>query len=384
MDFTLTPEQMLLQEQTERFLAKEYPFDVRRRLAKTEEGFSREIWKTFADLGWLGVCIPEEFGGSGGSAVETAVIMEAFGRALVAEPYLSTVVQGCGAVRLGGTEEQKQALLPAIAAGKLLLAVALVETGARYDPAHITTTAKKNGAGFILNGQKSVVFNAATADRIILSARTGGDRREAKGITLFLVENDAPGLTRRDYATVDGLRASELTIGNVAVGPDAIIGEVDCALPLIQRVMDLGVAAVAAEAIGIMQALNEATLEHLKTRRQFGRPIGEFQALQHRAVDMYMACELSKSMAYMAAVEADGEDANERGRAVSAAKVQIGRAGRLIGQEAVQLHGGMGMTDELSVGHYFKRLTMIDTLFGDADYHLGRFSDASAGARSAG
>ena len=381
MDFTLSPEQKLLQESAERFLTKEYPFEVRRRLAGTDEGFRRDSWKTFAELGWLGVGIPEKFGGSGGSAVETAVLMEAFGRALVAEPYLTTVVLGCGALRLGGTEEQKQALLPAAAAGDLLLAFAFTEAGARYDPAHITPTAKKNGAGFVLNGQKSVVFNAATADRIIIPARTGGGRRDAKGITLFLVESGAPGLTRRDYATVDGLRASEVTLGDVAVGSDAVIGETDGALPLIRRVMDLGVAAVAAEAVGIMQALNDATLEYLKIRRQFGRPIGEFQALQHRVVDMYMAYELSKSMAYMAAVEADGEDADGRGRAVSAAKVQIGRAGRLIGQEAVQLHGGMGMTDELPVGHYFKRLTMIDTLFGNTDYHLGRFAEVSAKPR---
>lgn len=374
MDFTLNDEQKLLQESAERYLAKEYPFAVRRRLLTTDLGFSRETWKAFADLGWLGVGIPEEFGGVGGSGVETAVLMEAFGSALVAEPYLATCVLGGGALRLAGTPKQKQALLPKVTMGDLLLAFAFAEPGSRYELARVATCARKNGSAFVLDGHKAVVFDTTTADALIVATRTAGGVADRDGITLFLVEAGAKGLTRRDYATVDGRRASEVTLKGVAVDADAVVGEVDAGLPVIERVIDGGIAAVAAEAVGIMAALNRQTLDYLKTRRQFGRPLAEFQVLQHRMVDMFAACELSKSMAYMAAVRAGDDDADSRAKAVSAAKVQIGKAGRFVGQQAVQLHGGMGMTDELPVGHYFKRLTMIDTLFGDVDFHLRRFS----------
>jgi alkylation response protein AidB-like acyl-CoA dehydrogenase len=374
MDFTLNDEQRLLQESAERYLAKEYPFAVRRRLLATDLGFSRETWKAFSGLGWLGIGIPEEFGGIGGSGVETAVLMEALGAALVGEPYLATCVLGAGVIRLAGSPAQKKALLPKVATGDLLLAFAFAEPGSRYELGRVATRARKNGSAFVLEGHKAVVIDAAAADILIVAARTAGGVADRDGITLFLVEADAKGLTRRDYSTVDGHRASEVTLKGVAVDANAVVGVVDAGLPVIERVIDDGIAAVAAEAAGIMAALNRQTLEYLKTRRQFGRPLAKFQVLQHRMVDMFAACELSKSMAYMAAVHAGDDDANSRAKAVSAAKVQIGKAGRFVGQQAVQLHGGMGMTDELPVGHYFKRLTMIDTLFGDVDFHLRRFS----------
>ncbi len=374
MDFTLNEEQKLLKESAERFLEKEYPSATRRRRLETDPGFGRQTWKAFADLGWLGIGIPEEFGGLGGSGVEAAVLMEAFGGALVAEPYLTTCVLGAGIMRLAGSPAQKRALLPKVAAGELLLAFAFAETGSRYELGRIAASARRNGAGFVLEGHKAVVFDAAAADTIVVAARTAGGVADRDGITLFLVEADANGLVRRDYPTVDGRRASELVFDWVAVDADAVVGEVDAALPVIERVVDGGIAAVAAEAVGIMAALNKQTLEYLKTRRQFGRPLAEFQVLQHRMVEMFAACELSRSMAYMAAVRIGDDDPAVRAKEASAAKVQIGTAGRFVGQQAVQLHGGMGMTDELPVGHYFKRLTMIDTLFGDVDFHLRRFA----------
>lgn len=374
MDFTFTDEQRLLKESAERFLEKEYPFAARRRSTENAPGFSRETWKAFAELGWLGIEIPEDLGGLGGSGVDTSVLMEAFGGALVVEPYLATCVLGAGVVRLAGSSAQKQALLPRLAAGEALLAFAFAEPGSRYELARAATRADRNHAGFLLEGRKAVVFDAADADAIVVTARTAGGVADRNGITLFLVESGAKGFSRRDYATVDGRRASDITLDRVAVGSGAVIGDVDAGLPVVELVIDGGIAAVCAEAAGIMAALNKQTLDYLKTRRQFGRPLAEFQVLQHRMVDMFAACELSKSMAYMAAVRAGDDDAGTRAKAVSAAKVQIGKAGRFVGQQAVQLHGGMGMTDELPVGHYFKRLTMIDTLFGGVDFHLRRFA----------
>ena len=374
MDFTFTAEQKLLQENVERFIANEYTFDKRRAWAQSETGFSRENWAKFGELGWLGVGVAEEYGGLGGSAVDQTILMEVFGRGLVVEPYLTTAVLGTELLHYGGSPQQKQKLLPAIAAGKSLMAFGFAERQSRYRLTDVETTARKRGGSFVLNGAKSVVFNAASADTIVVSARTRGASRDERGISLFLVERQTPGLSVRGYATVDGGRAAELMLSDARVGTDAVLGELDGAFPVIERVIDGGTVAVCAEAVGIMATLCEATLEYLKTRQQFGRPIGQFQVLQHRMVDMYVACELSRSLAYMAAVKLDDAVAIERQRAVSAAKVQIGRAGRFVGQQAVQLHGAMGMTDELAVGHYFKRLTMIDSTFGDTDYHLQRFA----------
>ena len=374
MDFTFTAEQKLLKENVERFIANEYSFDKRRAWVQSEAGFSHENWAKFGKLGWLGVGVAEEYGGLGGSAVEQAILMEVFGRGLVVEPYLTTAVLGTALLHHGGSVQQKQGLLPTIAAGESLIAFAFSERQSRYSLRDVTTTARKDDEGFVLNGTKSVVFDAASADIVVVSVRTEGANRDEHGISLFLVERQTPGLALREYATVDGRRAAELSLNDVRVSADAVLGTLDNTLPVIKRVIDAGIVAVCAEAVGIMAALCETTLDYLKTRQQFGRPIGEFQVLQHRMVDMYVACELSRSMAYMAAVKLDDAEVTERRCAVSAAKVQIGRAGRFIGQQAVQLHGAMGMTDELAVGHYFKRLTMIDSTFGDMDYHLQRFA----------
>jgi alkylation response protein AidB-like acyl-CoA dehydrogenase len=374
MDSGLTEEQALLRDSVERFVEKEYPFDRRRELAAGEEGFSRAVWARFAEFGWLAAPLPEDHGGLGGSAVEVAILMEAFGRGLVLEPYLSTVILGGGLLGLAGSEAQKATLLPAVAEGRLLLAFAQAEPQGRYNPADVETRAERRRGGYLLSGRKSVVFHAATADTLIVSARTAGASRDPAGIGLFLVDREAEGLSLRAYPTVDGLRAAELELDGVAVDGGAVVGEAEGALPLIVQVLDQAVIAVCAEAVGVMDAMVAATRTHLETREQFGVPIGSFQVLQHRVVDMFMAHELSRALVYRAAAAVAEEDAAGRAAAASAAKVQVGKAGRMIGQSAIQLHGGMGMTEELALGHHFKRLSMIATLFGDADHHLRRFA----------
>jgi alkylation response protein AidB-like acyl-CoA dehydrogenase len=296
-------------------------------------------------------------------------VQEAFGRGLVLEPYFATVILGGGLLRRAGSAAQRGALVPQIAAGKLKLAFAHVERQSRYDLADVTTTARKSGTAWVLDGAKSVVLHGDCADKFLVTARVAGARRDRDGVGLFLVDAASPGLTRRGYPTQDGLRAAEVTIAGVRVGPADVLGE--SVLPAIEHAVDEAIAALCAEAVGIMQAMHEATLEYLKTRKQFGRPIGSFQVLQHRSVDMLVALEQARSMALLATVMADEKDVRERRAAISAAKVQIGRSGRLVGQQAIQLHGGIGMTMEAKVGHYFKRVTTIDTMFGDADYHLG-------------
>jgi pimeloyl-CoA dehydrogenase small subunit len=372
MDFALSEEQQLLKDSVERFVREEYEFEKRRKLAKSEEGFSRAHWKRMAELGWLGAGLPEEFGGIGGGAVERMIVMEQIGRGLVLEPYLATAVLGAGLLLEAGSPEQKRALLPKLAAGELLLAFGHAERQARFDLHDVTTRAEKAGPGWRLSGEKSVVLHAAAADKLIVSARTSGERRARDGIGLFVVDRAAKGLTRRDYPTVDGLRASEVAFDGVEA--EAALGEPGKGLPVVERVVEQAVAALCAEAVGAMQVLHDDTNEHLKTRVQFGRPIGQFQVLQHRMVDMFMEVEQARSMMLLATLKLAEPDARERARASSAAKVQIGRSGRLVGQQAIQLHGGMGMTEELRVGHYFKRLTMIDLSFGDVDWHLKRFA----------
>ncbi|HEY8555006.1 MAG TPA: acyl-CoA dehydrogenase [Burkholderiales bacterium] len=375
MDFNFTEEQTALQDTLRRFIAKEYGFERRREIACSAEGFSRDAWRQYAEFGVLGLPFPEAYGGLGGSSVDTMIVMEAFGAGLVLEPYLPTVVLGGGLVNDNGSEAQKQALLPAIAAGELLLAFAHYEPGVRYELARVATRAKSAGDGWTLDGAKSVVLHGAVADKLIVSARTQGDPDDPNGISLFVVDRNAQGVAVRGYPTQDGGRAAEVVLKGVRVGAHALLGAKDQALPAIERAVDRANAALCAEAVGIMTALNAATLEYLKTRRQFGVPIGKFQALQHRMADMTIAAEQARSMMYLAAVKADAHDPAERRRAVAAAKAYVAQAARFVGQQAVQLHGGMGVTDELIVSHWFKRLTMINATFGDADYHLGRFSD---------
>jgi len=376
MDFSFTEEQTLLRNSVQKFVQDRYDFDSRMKIVKSDKGMSEENWMTMAELGLLAAPFAEDFGGLGGSSIETMIVMEEFGRGLVVEPYLPTVVQCGGLLRHGGTDEQRQSLIPQIIEGSLKMALAYAEPQGRYNLADLTTRAERVGDDFTLNGAKAVVIGAPWADKLIVSARTAGDQRDREGVTLFVVDKGADGVTTRDYPTVDGLRASEINLENVVVNKGAIVGELDQGLPLIERIADESIAALSAEAIGAMKVLHDATVEYCKTRKQFGQPIGKFQVLQHRMVDMFMAYEQSVSMTYMVTMKLDDADA-ERRKAASGAKVQIGKAGRFIGQSAIQLHGGMGMTDELSVGHYFKRLTMIDTAFGNVDHHLRRYSQAA-------
>ena len=382
MDFNFTNEQQLLQDTVQRFVQKDYTFEARKKIIKTPLGWSREAWKQFAELGLLAIPFGEAHGGLGGNGVDSMILMDAFGRGLVLEPYLATVVLAGSAIAAGAVAAQQDALIPAIISGDLIAAFAHSEKQARYELRNVETRAKRDGSGYVIDGAKSVVLHGDAADKLIVSARTAGSARDAKGITLFLLDAKAPGVTVRGYPTVDGLHAAEIGFKAVRVDGDAVVGEVDNALPLIELVVDRGIAALCAEAVGIMDALNKATLEYAKTRQQFGVPIGRFQVLQHRMAEMLIQFEQAKSMAYLAAVKADSPNVAERQHALSAAKVQIGTSGRYIGQQAIQLHGGMGVTDELNVSHYFKRLTMIDRTLGDVDTHLGKLGDRMLAERA--
>jgi pimeloyl-CoA dehydrogenase small subunit len=374
MDFDLDDDQRLIKESLDRMIADTYGFEQRKRYAQSAEGWSRERWAQYAELGVLGLPFAEAQGGSGGGPVETMLVMEAFGGALALEPFLATIVLGGGLLRHGGSAAQQAALLPGIIDGSLTLAFAQTERNSRYDLADVSTTARRDGSGWVLDGEKGVVLHGDAADRLIVTARSGGGQRERGGIGLFIVDATAPGVTRRGYPTQDGLRAAEITLAGVRVAGDAVLGDPGGGLPVVERVVDEAIAALCAEAVGAMTALHELTVEYLKTRHQFGRPIGSFQVLQHRSVEMLIAVEQARSMAMYATMMAGSDDAAERASAVSAAKVQIGRSGRFVGQQAVQLHGGIGMTNEYRGGHYFKRLTMIDATFGDADHHLRRLA----------
>ena len=374
MNFSLNEEQRLLKDSAERFVRENCSLDRRRALVAGEPGYSERSWRQMAELGWLGVGVPEAFGGTGGGPVETMVLMEAFGAGLLVEPYLPSVVLGTGLVTDAGTEAQKAAILPAAVAGELRLAFAWVEARSGFDLFDVRTTARRGDGGWVIDGAKGVVLGAAAADRLIVSARTSGGPRDRNGIGLFLVDREAEGVRLRDYRTVDGLRAAEVAFENVAVGDDAVLGDPGNALPAIEAVAERAIAALCAEAVGVMDVIVRDTAEYLKTRKQFGRPIGAFQVLQHQFTDMLIASEEARSMTYVATLRLDERDVGARAKAVSGAKHLVGRNGRLIGQRAIQLHGGMGMTEEMAVGHYFKRLTMIDVMFGDAAYHLKRYA----------
>ncbi len=367
MDFDFNDDQRMLRDSVERLITDRYGFEQRRRYAAQPDGWSREVWGQLAELGLLGLPFAEEHGGFGGGATETMMVMEAFGRGLVVEPYLATVILGGGLIRHAGSGQQQTAILPEVAAGKLILAFAHVERHSRYNLADVATTARRDGGFWVLNGEKSVVLHGDSADKLLVTARTGGSERDRGGIGVFLVDANAPGVTRRGYPTQDGLRAAEISFDNA---PAEAVGDPGGGLPVAERVVDEAIAAICAEAVGGMTQMHEITVDYLKTRKQFGRAIGEFQVLQHRSVDMFVSLEQARSMAMYATMMASADDAAERGRAMSAAKVQIGKSGRHIGQEAVQLHGGIAMTMEYKVGHYFKRMTMIELMFGDTNHHL--------------
>jgi alkylation response protein AidB-like acyl-CoA dehydrogenase len=375
MDFNFTSEQEQLRDTVNRLIEREYEFNKQRHgIINSTEGYSEKVWASMAEIGMLGIGIKEANGGFGGNAIDTMIVMEALGRGLVVEPYLATVVLGANLIQLAGTEAQKSSLLPQIVEGKLKLAFAHSEAGARYDLKRVTTIARKDSNGYTLNGEKIVVLHGNIADKIIVSAATAGALNDGQGMGLFLVDAKVPGLKITGYRTIDNQRAANLHFDNVRVSADDRLGASDDNLALVEHVTDIANTALVAESVGAMDSLQKATLEYLKTRRQFGVPIGKFQALQHRMVDMLMCVEQSRSMAYLAAVKVQSNDAAERERVVSAAKNAIGRYGRKIAQEAVQMHGGMGITDELSASHYFRRLTAIDATLGDADHHLSRFA----------
>ena len=377
MDFSFTEEQSMLRDTVASYLADPYDFDKRRAAVGKEPGWRPEVWKAFAEeLGILGAPFSEELGGLGGGPIDNMIVMEEFGKALVVEPYLGTVVIGGGFLKHSGHAGAAD-LIGSVIEGKTLFAFAQAEPQSRYNLASVATTAKKDGAGWTLNGHKAVVMGAPFATHLIVTARTSGGERDAGGISVFLVDKSAKGVTTRDYPTVDGNRASEVYFENVSVGADALIGTADNGLPLVEKVVDEAIAAVCAEACGVLSRLHTGTLEYTKQRKQFGAPISSFQVLQHRMVDMFINVEQAISMTYMANIKVS--DDAERAKAASAAKVQIGKACRFVGQNAIQLHGGMGMTDEMAIGHYFKRATMIESAFGSVDHHLARYETLSLG-----
>ena len=367
MDFDLSDEQRLLKDSVDRLVQDQYGFEARRGHRAEPKGWSDKMWASFAELGLLGLPFEEAEGGFGGGAVETALVMEAFGRGLVVEPYFASVVLCGGLLRHAASAEERAELLPGLIDGSRTLAFAQAERQSRYSYNDIKATARQQDGAWHVSGAKSLVLHGDTADALLVSARSAGEERERQGIGLFVVEADQPGVSRRGYPTQDGLRAAEITFD----GAEAkALGDPAGALPAIERAEDEAIAALCAEAVGVMETMHALTVDYLKTRKQFGRPIGDNQALQHRAVDMYVSLEQARSMALYATLMAGAEDATERRRAIHAAKVQIGRSGRHIGQEAVQLHGGIGVTMEYAVGHSFKRMTMIERGFGDTDSHL--------------
>jgi alkylation response protein AidB-like acyl-CoA dehydrogenase len=366
MDLTLSDEQRLLRESAERFVSETYTADHRRKVANDPLGFSADLWKQFADLGWLALPIPEAHGGLGGGAIETGILMEVFGRGLVCEPYLSTVVIGASLISQCGTEAQKQALLPKIADGSLYLAFAHSERQARFDLAKVATSAKKTPDGWRLDGEKTAVLDGNAAGQIIVSARVDDGR-----LCLFLVPRGAAGLTARDFPRLGGGRACNLDLRDVNLPTDALLGDGSDALPAIEAVVDRAMAALGAEAVGIMQTLLDQTLEYTKIRKQFGRPLSANQVIRHRLADMAMQCDEARSMALRAALMADAEPV-ARSRAASGAKAKIGKCARFVAEQSVQLHGAMGVTEELDIGSYFKRLLAFDTLFGGSAHHYRR------------
>ncbi|UZE50842.1 pimeloyl-CoA dehydrogenase small subunit [Rhodopseudomonas sp. P2A-2r] len=376
MDFDLSEEQRLLKDSVDGLLKASYDFDSRKKYRAEKGGWSRTIWSKLAEQGLLGLPFAEEDGGFGAGALETMIVMEALGKALVVEPYLATVVLGGGFLRRGGSAEQKAAYIPAIIDGSKTLAFAQLEKNSRYDLSDVTTSAKKTANGWTIDGEKFVVLNGDSADTLIVSARTAGGQRDRGGIGLFLVPANAKGVSIKGYPTQDGLHAADISFTAVEVGADAAIGDPANALSLIETVVDDARIALCAEAVGEMDESLNRTVEYLKTRKQFGVAIGSFQVLQHRAADMFVAVEQARSMAMFATMASDFDDAGERANAVSAAKVQIGKSLKFVGEQSIQLHGGIGMTMEASIGHYFKRLTMIENTFGDVDFHLRRVSEA--------
>ena len=374
MDFSLSEEQQLLKDSITQFVDKDYQFDIRQKNVSSDLGYSSEFWKTFADLGWLGMPFSEEDGGYNGGPTDLMVIMESLGRGLVVEPYIPNVVLAGGLISRLGSSEQKSNLLPKIISGENQMSVAFSEPQSRFNLSDVITSAKKDSDNYILDGYKSVVMNGPSSNFIIIVARTSGKQLEKKGLTLFLLDPSLEGVSLRNYSNVDGSKASEVTLESVTVSSSTMLGKEGEAYNSLEEVIDLATLAISAEAIGIMEKMNEITLEYTKTREQFGETLSSFQALQHRMVDTFMAYEQTKSLLLMCAAKLT-DKTEDASKSVSALKYQVGIAAKHVGEESVQLHGGMGVTDETNIGHYFKRLTTIRAIFGNTDYHLKRYSD---------
>ncbi len=364
----------MLQDSVARLLAERCGFEQRKASLAETKGYSAALWSQYAEMGLLGLPFSDEDGGFGGGPVDTLIVMQNLGRALALEPYLATVVLAGGLLRDAGSPQQRAAHLPDVAQGRRTLALAHSETPARFDLAHLETTARPDGNGWRIAGAKRFVLWGDSADQLIVSARTGGAANDREGVSLFLVDPRTAGVSRRGYRTQDHGRAADIRLNDIQVPGEALIGLAGAALPAVERAFDLAIAALCAEAVGVMERAHELTVDYLKVRKQFGVAIGTFQALQHRAVDMLVAIEQARSMALYATMMCDEPDAQERSLAMSAAKVQIGKSARLVGQEAIQLHGGIGMTEECQAGHYFRRLSVIETLFGDTPHHLQRLA----------
>jgi len=375
MNFDLTEEQQMLNDSLRRFVSNEYGFDKRGEIINSGKGTDPATWAALAEMGLLGFTFPEDYDGLGGNAVDTMVVMENFGRGLVVEPYLATVVLAGGLIRDLGNDARKSDALPAIATGERLMAFAHSEPGARYNLEHVNTTARQDGDHFLISGHKTAVLHGGQAGQLIVSARTSGTAGDQQGLSLFIVDADSKGVKVNDYAAHDGHRIADISLSSVTVSAGNLLGEIDQAFPAIEKAIDLGIAAICAEAVGAMEAMNAATLEYIKSRKQFGVPIGKFQVLQHRMADMFIQTEQARTMAILAANSADSDDRPSRREAISMAKTLVGQGARYVAQQGVQLHGGMGVTEEMFAAHLFKRLTLINLLFGDADHHLGEVSD---------
>lgn len=373
MDFSYNDEQQMLRDSVSKFVHQDYDFDSRRKIVDSEVGYSKEHWALFAELGWLMVPFTEDDGGLGGSAVDLMLVMEEFGKGMVVEPFLNTAVIGGGLIADAGSDVQKQNLLPTVMEGQLQLAFAFTEAQSRYNLADVDTRAELQGDHYVINGKKSVVLNGESADKLIVSVRTAGAQHDRDGISLLLLDADTAGISRQGYATIDGQRAAEVSFDNVKVSAEQLLGAAGQALPSIEKIIDRATLAVCAEAVGSMEVVYKKTVEYTQTRKQFGVSLASFQALQHRMVDMFIEYEQARSILMMAAMQLDAGEGLAP-KAISAAKSRVGKAARKVGQEAVQLHGGIGVTDELDIGHYFKRLTSVQYLYGSTDFHTQRFA----------
>ena len=373
MNFELSEEQKMIQQSVERFVQENYDLTNRVKISSEDPGYSQEYWNAMAELGWLGLAFSEEEGGFGGNQIDTLVLMEQFGKGLVLEPFLANIVLGGGAIKRGGSPAIKESILPNLIEGNLQVTLAYAEEQSRFDIEDVATAAREDGSNFIINGKKSMVLNAESADKIVVVTRTSGSQVDEDGISLFLVDATSKGIERENFPTVDGLRASEITFTDVEVPSGNLIGEKDKGFSILQAVVNDAILALSAEAVGAMEVLYKDTVEYTQQREQFDHPLSDFQVLQHRMVDMFMEYEQCKSLLLRATMETV-QDPILAQRTVHALKHLIGKSGIFVGESAVQLHGGMGVTEELRIGHFFKRLLVIDSQFGNSDFHLDKFT----------